>query len=305
MNSSNVNIIKASIKTQNNWELIENFMVDKLKCSQNIEIITFCEMYFYKKGKPIENPWIGIVHDPPQTSKYYLNKNLLSNTNFIESIPYCRGLFCMSNELKSWLKNELNPSFFLSVLFHPIPRKNLNEFDFKKFEQNKQIIQIGNWLRKPYSIFKLKTKLKKMMIPYEDRMKRELKNFSKRDKIKISAEEDLTVTKCNKISDEYYNDLFRNNIIYLDLYASTCNNVILECIKTNCPIIINRLPSIEAYLGKDYPLFFDNIEQLQNDFINDEKIMLANEYLKNLDKSRFTINYFISCINNKLRKLVD
>ena len=133
----------------------------------------------------------------------------------------------------------------------------------------------------------------------------ELNNFVKRDKIKISKDEDSSVNKCAKITDTYYNELFKNSIVYLDLYASTCNNVILECIKTNCPIVINRLPPVEAYLGKEYPLFFDNVNDINKDFINDDKIITAHKYLQNLDKSRFTVDYFISYINKQLSKLSE
>jgi len=301
--NSNVNIIKASINSQKNWERIENIMIEKLVCKKQIKFITFCEMYFYKNGGPIETNWVGIIHDPPKTLKYYSNKNLLKHENFVKSLPYCKGLFCMSHELKTWVKKILKPSFFVSVLFHPVPNKTLDEFNFEEFKKNRQIIQIGNWLRKPYSIFKLNTHLNKTIIPFEKRMERELNNFVKRDKIKISKEEDSSVKKCAKITDTYYNELFKNSIVYLDLYASTCNNVILECIKTNCPIVINRLPPVEAYLGKEYPLFFENVHDINKDFINDAKIITAHKYLQNLDKSRFTVDYFISYINKQLSKL--
>ena len=33
----------------------------------------------------------------------------------------------------------------------------------------------------------------------------------------------------------------------------------MECIKANNPIIVNRLESIENYIGKEYPLFYDNL----------------------------------------------
>ena len=86
-----------------------------------------------------------------------------------------------------------------------------------------------------------------------------------------------------KFDENNYNKIFNNNIIYLNLYNSTCNNVVLECIKSNCPILINRLKSLEDYLGEEYP--YDTHEEAERK-CNDLKLIYRTHiYLKNLDKS--------------------
>ena len=37
--NSNVNIIKASINSQKNWERIENIMIEKLVCKKQIKFL--------------------------------------------------------------------------------------------------------------------------------------------------------------------------------------------------------------------------------------------------------------------------
>ena len=88
--------------------------------------------------------------------------------------------------------------------------------------------------------------------------------------------------------------------MFLDLYSSTANNVIMECIKANNPIIVNRLESIENYIGKEYPLFYDNLTDVPIILENDNLIVDAFNYLKNMDKSKFSIDMMLSTINKRL-----
>ena len=197
---------------------------------------------------------MGILHDPEDTSKFHKYKNLFGNKNFLKSLETCMGLFCMSESLKEYVLDELKPTFFVEFIYHPISTKDLYFFDFKKYYFNQGIIQIGNWLRKTYSIFKLKAK-NKFILPYTERTIGEIINNLKMDKVKITEQELNSLVRLLKFDENNYNKIFNDNIIYLNLYNSTCNNVVLECIKSNCPILVNRLRSLEDYLGEDYPFF--------------------------------------------------
>jgi hypothetical protein len=301
--TENVNMIYANIGTHENWYVIEKYIEDRLFSKLPLKFISFCEMYFYKKGEVMETDWVGIIHDPHDTIKYYPSRSIIKNEKFIKSLPYCRGLFCMSNELQDWINVNLKPTFFVSVLYHPISNKDLKEFDIEKYKKDKSIIQIGNWLRKTYSIYLLNTNIKKKILPFNKRTINELKYFLKRDNITLKSQSIRTVKKCLHVSDEDYNNIFCNNIVFLDLYSSTANNVILECIKANNPIIINRLPAIERYLGIEYPLFYTNINEVTKMLKDDELIFKAHIYLKNMDKTIFTMDNMIKNINIDLEKI--
>ena len=300
-----VSFIYAEICAHNNWRIIENFMNGKIKSNINIVFVTFCEMYFYKGGKTLKSDWVGILHDPDNTEKYYKDKNIFKNKIFVDSLSHCKGLFCMSEELKEWVCYSLTTNFngFIDVLYHPISSKNLKEFNINEYKKNKCIIQIGNWLRKTYSIYKIKTDITKEILPYTLRTQNELTYFLRRDGKTISNSENNSVIKISKIPDQLYNNIFFNKIIFLDLYSSTANNVIMECIKSNNPIIINRLNTIEKYLGFEYPLFYDNIDEVTELIKNDGLILKAHLYLKNMNKERFYIENFIDKININIMKI--
>lgn len=297
---TDVSIIKAFIGTHNNWRIIEDYIENKLISNKKIIFITFCEMYFYKGGKSIKNDWVGIIHDPEDSQLYYKKKNITKKRNFKKSLPYCKGLFCMSPNLKKWIIQEIKPNFFVDVLYHPISTKNLIEFQIEEYKKNKCIIQIGNWLRKTYSIFKINTNINKEILPWSQRTQKEMRYFLNKDNMILTELEKGSVLKTSHVCDNDYNKIFNNKIIFLNLYSSTANNVILECIKSNNPIIVNRLESIEEYLGKEYPLFYDNLTDVSKILENDDLILEAFNYLKNMDKSIFSIQLMVNSINKKL-----
>ena len=156
---------------------------------------------------------------------------------------------------------------------------------------------------KTYSIFKINTNINKEILPFNERTKTQLEYFLKRDNISLTEKENSSVIKKIPVSDENYNKFFSNKIIFLDLYSSTANNVIVEAIKANNPIIINRLESVEAYLGKEYPLFYDELSEVTKFLERDDLILKAVNYLKNLDKNKFSIENMIKNINNNLLNL--
>jgi len=56
--------------------------------------------------------------------------------------------------------------------------------------------------------------------------------------------------------------------VFLNLIEAGGCTTVIECISRNTPIIINRLESLEEYLGKSYPLFYESVEQAEAIFSN-------------------------------------
>ena len=112
---------------------------------------------------------------------------------------------------------------------------------------------------------------------------------------------DILFTKTN---DEYDN-LLINNIIIIPLWNASANNSVLECIEMNIPAFITRLPSTEEYLGKDYPMFYENIKDVEFIINNNNLLFLLYEktyfYLKNINKKELDYNYF----NSELLKIIN
>lgn len=307
-----IDTIFSNIKEHNNWSHIENYLHKRLSdlCfNKKLIFIPFVDLFILDKitlsaKNNNKAKWIGILHNPILTNIYPEN-DVFEKKIFLNYLSSCDGLFVMSEELKEYVINKFNPSFFVEVVKHPLPYINVEEWNYESYINNneKKIIQVGNWLRKTYGIFKINVPKNfiKIITPFGDRTKNELKFWSELDNISISEEEYNNVIKYGFIESTEYNKLFKDNIFFLNLYNSTANNIILECIKSNCPIIVNNNPNIKKYLGNDYPLYYNSYSDII-DLITDENIKRAHLYLCNIDKTEFTNEFLFDRMFSILEK---
>ncbi len=64
------------------------------------------------------------------------------------------------------------------------------------------------------------------------------------------------------MSNDDYDKLLTQNIVFLNLREASACNTLIECVVRNTPIIINRIDAVEEVLGSKYPLFYDTLEEL-------------------------------------------
>jgi hypothetical protein len=232
--------------------------------------------------RPYEEPWIGFLHNPPNLPGLFNGncqapEDILQMQSWRESMHYCQGLFTLSNYLKEWLQPLVPVS--ICNLLHPTETPR-NRFSAQKYLLNKekQLVQIGWWLRKFSSLYSLQlTQLKKTLLNPGDEWietvhKSELDFVA--DKTKLAS-----VQVVSYLSNEEYDELLSKNIVFLDLYASSANNVIVECIARTTPILVNPLPAVVEYLGRDYPLYFETLEEAAWKAENEALVLAAHEYL--------------------------
>ena len=259
-----------------------------------------------KKVIPYRDPWVGFVHNPPFSPRWFLGSNsldhIIERKEWLDSMESCKGLFCLSKEMKTYLEQELNVP--VCNLIHPteIPE---TLFNYENFINNpyKKITMIGYWLRKLNSIYNLpldrKSGYKKIrLLPYTHQAPRHtIKSLLMRErqeyKIEIDERFEKNTFTVNRLENDSYDKLLSENIIFLNLYATSANNAVIECIARGTPILINRLPSTEEYLGKDYPFFFDSLEEAAAKAMDYDLIKITNEYLINCEtRKKLSSQYF-------------
>jgi hypothetical protein len=98
-----------------------------------------------------------------------------------------------------------------------------------------------------------------------------------------------------KTFDEY-DELLTKNIIFIDFFDTAANTAIVECIIRGTPIIVNKIGGVVEYLGENYPLYFDTLDNVPS-LLNVDKIKEAHEYLVNLNKEELSIDFFLKKIN--------
>lgn len=275
----------------------------KIICDENIE-----RTFIWNNNIEYNKDWIGFSHLTPNNIPFYMDKlcnitNIFKNKKFIDSLPYCRGLFVFSNYMKRYFERELKKYYdgniIIEVLYHPSENVD-NKFTWDKYIQNnnKNIIQLGSQLRKITSIYLLKTKYNKLW--FSGRNYNESMYLLNNDIAYNNLEININDVEMKMVNDNEYDEYLSKNICFIDLYDASCNNSIIECIIRNTPIIVNKLEPVIEYLGEYYPLYYNNLEEASR-LINDNdklyegyKYLCENQYLKN----RLMKDYFMRGIVN-------
>ena len=265
---------------------------------ENLQLISFLHC------PPFENFDFNVINkDLILNDVSLFNKNvidLINNSKLFYSLAF---LYVLSIDHKNYIINTY-PEFKNKILsvYHPIDIDNHDKndlFDISKFIKNKNIYHVGWWLRNFTSFlnFELPKGFNKSILVKQEFKQQFYEKFNNIDKnIKIVHE----------LKDNEYKKIFSDSCIFCDLVDSVANNVVLECIKYNTPIIVKRIPSVEEYLGVDYPLFFNDISELK-EFTNGEKfikkVIKANKYLLKMNKKHFMLDTFSSKISYDITKL--
>lgn len=266
---------------------------------------TIHEIKFKNKQKILnKNKWIGVIHSTIKTNNVFeeaLNIDyVIKNIKKYDILNTCAGIYVLSEYSKKYLNNRY-PFLHVNKVYHPT---NFNILTFNHNEyiknKNKSIIHLGVFLRKFSSFVRLKTRIhnKIAMVSnnywYEKYSKDVLYNLT----YKYIKEISKINFFYNRLENNEYDKLLSKNIVFIDLYDSSANNSVIECISRNTPLLINKHPAVVEYLGDDYPFYFDNLEEANNKADDIELILSTHEYLKNKDKSFLSYKYFLDSFYN-------
>jgi|MDTC01.1.fsa_nt_gb hypothetical protein len=297
------------------WSTVNN-LLDKYQESKTakINLVTFTwETFLSGQYDVFEQPWIGIDHLVNFVPQYYrkISKNILPESNFFNRILHksnvlenCKGIIYTSDSTRL---NGLNCKYTKHIpkctIHHPVildPESRQFNLDAYFNNKNKKLINLG-WFNRNFGFFERLNILdfEKLFVfgglsGYKGYVFTEDMYYHGIDMIstEVSA----------RLSDEELNNLLSENLIFVNLYDSSANNAIINSIQRNCPIVINRLDACVEYLGSDYPLYYDYPDEIQ-DLLSESSIASAHEYLKQLDVNSFSIEAFISKVNNFVGKV--
>ena len=254
---------------------------------------TFC---WKDTGMEYLKPWVGVIHNPPQTPKWAnggtaTNEYMFKTERWARSRKNCKGIFVLSECHKQALENHVNVP--ISVIRHPTesPQRKFSWADFKANPQPK-LVQVGHWLRNPNSLYKLNTKkLTKSRLdvghPWEEQARRHFPT----ERLDLDSVELIP-----RLDNDDYDELLATNIVFLDLLDSSANNAIIECIVRNTPLLVNRIAPVVEYLGEDYPLYFESLDEASSKADDLELLQKTHEYLRKLPKEQYTQATFLNSI---------
>jgi len=274
--------------------------------SSNIFLDIIERHFIWENRGPIFNLWSGFIHCTPFTPPY-LNKIdislLFKNQSFIISLDNCYCLFTLSTYITNYLNNEIkkiNKNVKIFTLKHPTDLNDILYFDIENYikNTNKKLIQIGQQMRKVTSIYLLKVEShEKIWLTGTRNIKRCNFLFNNECSYLNLNVENKNVRMYYTNTPQEYDELLSKNIVFVDFFDTAANNTIIECIARNTPIICKKLEGAIEYLGPNYPLYFNNLDEVY-ELLNITKIREGFEYLKNMNKKDIEIDYFVKELIN-------
>ena len=256
---------------------------------------------------PFREPWVGFLHNPPSMPDWFhpgaSPRAIFAKRVWRESLPYCRGLFVLSETHAHWLRAQVNVP--VSALIHPTAEPSCR-FDFERFLANpeKRIVQVGWWLRRLSSIHRLPVAdanplgyRKLRLVPaFSDGADAHLRDLLARECAECGYAVDPDrgdVEALAHLPNPAYDALLAQNIVLVDLIDASASNTVVECLARGTPLLVNRLPAVEEYLGTDYPLFYADLRQAAAFAQDIGRLRAAHEHLvacptrAKLDPARF------------------
>jgi hypothetical protein len=247
-------------------------------------------------------PWVGFLHNvphhPQHVDKYKIHpgvSDLIQTRRWEKNYPYCLGIFTVSQHLKSFLNQHLDVP--VSAIKHPIAFPNIN-FSYEKFinNQNKILLMTGHWMRRFESFYVLNA----------DGYEKQILKCPGFDISHLQAELgklciDLKfpqlmggVSIIPYVTNEEYDLLHEENIVFLDLYNVAACNTILDCLARNTPLLIRKSAGAIEYLGNDYPFYYETLLEAKEKLQDFDLIRMTHEYLVQLDKTDLQLDYFVN-----------
>jgi hypothetical protein len=98
------------------------------------------------------------------------------------------------------------------------------------------------------------------------------------------------------LDNKAYDDLLTNNIVFLNLVDGSAVNTIIECVVRNTPVFVNRHPAVVDILGRNYPLYYSDVKDINRLLENPTCIKNGYEYMKKMDKTPYKIKTFVQML---------
>lgn len=276
------------------WPLAMNALRQIHSANASLLFDDFVEQtwIYSQRTEPIRQPWVGIFHHPPHPPEWTRKQDridkLRKNFAFAESLNSLRLAICLSDYLAGWIAEHWQVP--TAVVKHPtaIDAEPWLPSEWRKMPR---VLQCGWYLRNVRLIHQVDTpQLRMRLMPRREHiLKHEAacQSFIDREEHKPDR-----VTELDYIDNSGYDYLLSRSVVMMEVLDAAANNVTLECLARNTPLIVNRHPAVAEYLGKGYPLYFDDYRDI-GDMLNDRDLIWSgHEYLKQVDKSFLSVDTF-------------
>ena len=229
--------------------------LSNLHCGDGIVLDDFIEQRFgYHMGAPgYREPWIGIFHHPLDDPGFTGTRNnlnaMLQTAYWREAEPWLRGVITLSDYLTNQLRgyfSEVRPDLPIASVKHPM-RIPETKWSFERFSANpkQKLIQMGWYQRNTQAIYSVPpVPLRKYRV-FPCRWLHEHYD----EKIRSHFAKDIQRYECRVTERAYihadeYEAALTENVMFSHIITASANNVVVDCIAANTPLIINPHPAV-------------------------------------------------------------
>jgi hypothetical protein len=226
----------------------------------------------FRSRLPLREPWVGIVHNPPNIPEDFFPdarpQSYCATGLFQDGLQHCRGLLALSEYQARWFRQFDVP---VDVVRHPIDLDVAPfQWDSYRVAAPRRVLHIGWWLRRLQSFSDLAARgYRKVLLS--------LPNPNATRAIGSVRWKDVEIVPYK--SNFEYDRLLQQSVVFTDLVDASANNVVLDCIARATPLVINRHPAAEEYLGREYPLFYGSLDEAAELLRSDDALLAAHRYL--------------------------
>jgi glycosyltransferase involved in cell wall biosynthesis len=271
------------------WNDVTDVLVRDLGCADGILTVNALEETIVT-GRVLDVPWVGFSHEVPHHSYVFPDlTRLLQLDTWKASMRHCRGLWVLSSHNKKFLESCGLP-FPVSFVHYPVTSPE-QTFSFDSFTRSepRRLVCIGEYLRRIQPFFDL-------VAPGYDKILLDSPEFRHSVVPKPGPQ---PVSILGRVSDEDYDGLLARSVVFLNLIDAGANTTIVECIVRCTPILVNRVGGVSEYLGDDYPLYYETLEEAAAKLADMDLLARTTLYLKTSGvQERLTFDHFKQSIEN-------
>lgn len=215
--------------------------------------------------RPRREPWVGIFHHPvsvrsPRKRDFDDELRRLGNRrNWNRSRPSLCGAIALCGEVareaEAWLGVPALALYIPTAT--DAPRWNADAALEKR-----RLLQAGTYLRNTQFIFQIAPAgWRRARLWYDakwtNRQDDELRNIRIRPDV-CRADVELI----SYLDNAAYDRIMAESVVVNEFFGAAANNLVAECMVRGTPLLANRLPAIEEYVGRDYPLFYNSLDDI-------------------------------------------
>lgn len=274
------------------WGYIMDKLIDKIELHKNgVVLDTWVDLPIKEDREHFNllnnNHWIGILHSVVNTDMHFNLDRFLSSKLFQSTKSKCIALITTSEHTRKYVQSKTHIPVHKLLFAKP---EFSYQFDLDAFLSDPQLRYSGSFGRDLKKLIAFNSSIPKLISCEEGQI----------DKQVLSCAPKSIIFNHNFLDHESYIQLLTRTIGFSYYWDCSASNAILEHIKTHTPLITNRLPAIEEYLGKDYPMYLDQIIDKPDKFLKDKTFLQdVSDYLKEASqKEEFSLEYFHNFLIN-------